>query len=225
MALLPLTIAGTAFKGGVGLFQALRGLFTKDPERPEMTIPQATRQMVSRAEIRANQTTDPILQSELSDIERSAGGAVGNLRRGVSSTSELLTGLGAIESSKAIARNRAFGGFGSRQYSYENNLLRAYDTLRQDQIARWNWNKRGRYLEEKARRENMIAAGLQNIGTAASEAGVLGVYSDMFGGNQNGGANIAPQAPSPASGLRPPPFSFDALSFLPRTQQPRRIPF
>lgn len=225
MALLPLTIAGTAFKGGVGLFQALRGLFTKDPERPTLGIPQATRRMVSRAESRANATTDPILSSELSGIDRSSANAVGALRRGVSSTGELLTGLGAIEASKAMARNQAYGSYGSRQYSYESNLLRAYDTLREDQLNAWDWNKRGRYMEEKSRRENMIASGLSNLGVASSELGTLGIYSDILGGDQNG-ASATPTPPySPISRLTPPAFDFNGLSFLGRPQQLRNIAF
>lgn len=182
MALGALPIAATALKTGVGLFQTLRGIFTPKPERPVMGVNPATTEMVSRARSKANATSDSILTSERADIDRSVGSAYGTLRKSVSNTGELLTGLAGIEANKGRAINQAFGSYGSRQLSYENNLLRSYDVIRADQRDAFEWNKIGKYNEESSRRENMIASGLQNIGVGASEAGTLGIYNNILGG-------------------------------------------
>ena len=174
----------TLFKTGIGLYQTLRGAFMKDPKRPEMGVTSATKQQVSRAEGMAGRSSDLVLQSQLSDIDRSSANRIGTLTKNVGNTGDILAGLGSIEAQKAQSRNQAYEGFGGRKYSYENQLLRAYDALRQEQMNAWQWNQQTKYVEDMTKKQALLGSGLSNLNVGLSELGTLGTYKAMY---PNGG--------------------------------------
>ena len=174
----------SVLKTGIGIYQTLRGAFMKEPTRPKLGVMPATQQQVSRAEGMAGRSSDVILESQLSDINRSSANQLGNLTKSVGNTGDILAGLGSIEAQKARSRNQAYGSFGERKYSYENQLLRAYDALRQEQMSAWQWNQQTKYVEDMTKKQALIGSGLSNIGVGASELGTIGTYKAMY---PNGG--------------------------------------
>ena len=167
-------------KAGAGLYQTLRGSFMKKPVRPTQGVTPATQQALSRAEGMANRSSDIVLSSQLSDIDRSSANQVGNLTKNIGHTGDLLAGLGSIEANKAVIRNQAYGSFGARKYSYENNLLRAYDALRQEQMNAFEWNQKIKYIEEMTKKQGLTGSGLSNVNTGLSELSTIAQYNSMY---------------------------------------------
>jgi hypothetical protein len=163
-----------------GTYQLLKGAFMKDPTRPTMGVMGATQQQLSRAEGMANRSTDQTYNAEIANLDRSSGNAMGSLRKSVNSTADLLTGLAGIEAQKAQNMGQAAVGMGNRKYSYETNLLRAYDQLREDQRAAWEWNQKDKYIEDKVKKESLIQAGMANVGGASENMASLAMYNSML---------------------------------------------
>ncbi len=109
----------------MGLFQAGTSLMkaneNKKPGIPKIT--ESTKEGKELTEQLARQTTDPILENQLADIDQSSSQSVGTLKRSLKNPGQILSGLSQLTSGANKAKRKARSDFAGRKMGREQGLL------------------------------------------------------------------------------------------------------
>lgn len=183
LPLLALAAAPSIVKGLAGIGQIFKGnSMAKNNKRPDYEIPQEFRDNLAMAENMA-QVGLPQQQynNALNNINRAQAGALGVLSRSANPAAGLAA---ALRQTQGAAMNLDAQDASTR-LNNQRFAIGQRGILGQQQLAKQNWDRIGRYQENASAASALKGAGMQNAFGALDGLSQLGLYSGMNGQTQS----------------------------------------
>lgn len=171
------------FKGISGLFQIGKGnRLAKANKRPDYEIPQEFQQNLNVANSMAqNGLPQQQYNNALNNFNRNAGGALSVLRRGYNPAAGVASVLNATNNATLDLDMKD----AMDKDSNMRNAMQYRSLMGQQRLAKWDWDKRQKYLENAQAAGAYQGAGRQNL--AGAMDGLSQIGTTYIAGKQTNG--------------------------------------
>lgn len=173
--------AGTAVRGVLGAAQLIGGLLSNPGPRPVMKTPAQVGEITSRARNRANATTDVIAQNQNQTIDNNLNTGVANVKRSAKSPADIIGALTRLYGNANQAKMGVSNNFAARREAREGRLNSALMTEAKYEDRNFNYNQVQPFEEAVSARNNLIGAGIGNIGDATDMQNMMNAISNNTG--------------------------------------------
>lgn len=196
----PLTLAALA-QGTLGIGQMLGGLFSKVPDRPNYSIPDAVNQQVNIANRDVNSSMMPGEARMQGQIEKNTANTVSRMQQSSKSSSDLLQAASGAQ----MQQNQGLSNLYMQGLSYRDRArsrqMQALSSLAGAQDKAWEINKQQPFLDAAAKRSGLIGGGLQT--TADALSGLSAIKQQGAGGGATEVIRPQGQASVSQTGINP----------------------